>query len=93
MLDILGAMRRPGDFGKSVWGSQIFMLANYATVGMLGYHVYGDRVLAPITLNLPNDTLGDITNGLLFLHVVRTSFVLSVVAYSGFSFRSPWVPS
>jgi amino acid permease len=71
MLDILGSMRRPADFAKAVWSSQAFMLANYAIVGMLGFHVYGNGVLAPITLNLPNDTLGAFTNALLFLHVVR----------------------
>jgi amino acid permease len=70
MLDILGAMRKPEQFSKSVWASQLFMLFNYATVGMLGFHVYGNNVMAPITLNLPKDTLGSFTNALLFLHVV-----------------------
>lgn len=53
MLDMMRDMKRPLEFYKSVWLSQIFMFLNYAVVGFLGYHVYGTAVMAPITLNLP----------------------------------------
>ena len=35
----------------------------------LCYHVYGNNVQAPITLNLPDDSLRIVTNVCLFLHV------------------------
>jgi len=55
------------------------MFANYAVVGFLGYAVYGEDVKAPITLNLPDNTLRLITNGCLFVHVAAAYCINSTV--------------
>eukprot|EP00045_Choanoeca_perplexa_P019395 m.2746 g.2746 ORF g.2746 m.2746 type:complete len:469 (+) comp4000_c0_seq1:99-1505(+) len=83
MVDIQSVMTRPQDWPKSVWSSQLFMFANYAVVGFLGYAVYGEGVQAPITLNLPDNTLRLVTNGCLFVHVAVAYCINSTVLVTG----------
>eukprot|EP00730_Choanoeca_flexa_P017978 TRINITY_DN8717_c0_g1_i1.p1 TRINITY_DN8717_c0_g1~~TRINITY_DN8717_c0_g1_i1.p1 ORF type:complete len:470 (+),score=101.85 TRINITY_DN8717_c0_g1_i1:126-1535(+) len=83
MVDIQSVMAKPQDWPKAVWSSQLFMFANYAIVGFLGYAVYGTGVKAPITLNLPDNTLRLVTNGCLFIHVAVAYCINSTVLVTG----------
>eukprot|EP00049_Salpingoeca_infusionum_P023107 m.10429 g.10429 ORF g.10429 m.10429 type:complete len:470 (-) comp5562_c0_seq1:3148-4557(-) len=69
MVDIQASMHTPSHWPKSIYSSQLFMAANYAIVGFLGYYVYGQGVSSIITASLKDNGLRAAVNACLFIHV------------------------
>ena len=46
-------MKKPENYGKVIWSSQLFVAVCYLLMAIGGYLHFGDESLGSITLNLP----------------------------------------